>query len=77
MTDLVALKQSGPFGVQRMSDREIPERSELKSALRSTGLSSRQTDALLREGYKALIGETLAENAELREKLEELANTLK
>ena len=77
MTGLVILKQSEPFGVQRMSDREIPERSQLKSALRSTGLSSRQTDALLRAGYKSLVGETLAENAELRDRLEELANTLK
>ena len=55
-----------------MNDREIPERSQLKSALRSTGLSSRQTDALLREGYKALIGETQAENEELQEQLDEL-----
>ena len=60
-----------------MADREIPERKAIKAALRSTGLSARQTDALLREGFKALIGATKAENAELREQLEELAQKLR
>lgn len=53
-------------------DRAIAERKVLKAALREKGLSARQADALLRGGYKALIGETAAENAELRDQLEEL-----
>ena len=59
-----------------MNNREIPERKAIKSALRSLGMSNRQVDALLRDGYKKLIGETLAENAELRESLEALAKRI-
>jgi DNA-binding transcriptional MerR regulator len=50
--------------------RDIPERKQIKKALRDLGLSNRQIDALLRDGYKTLIGATAAENAELREQLE-------
>ena len=60
-----------------MADRDIPERKNIKLALRELGLSVRQTDAFLRDGYKALIGATEAENLELKEQLEALANTLK
>ena len=52
--------------------REITERKELKAALQEKGLSARQADALLRGGYKVLVGETEAENQELRERLAEL-----
>lgn len=53
-------------------DRPIPERKAVKSALRSLGMSARQVDALLRDGWKSLIGATEAENEELRETLAEL-----
>ena len=52
--------------------REITERKVLKQALQEKGLSARQADALLRGGYKVLVGETEAENQELRERLAEL-----
>jgi hypothetical protein len=55
-----------------MPDREIPERKAVKAALRQTGMSARQVDALLRDGWKCLVGETQAENQELRERLAEL-----
>lgn len=54
-------------------DREIPERKAIKTALRELGLSVRQSDALLRGGYKLLVGETKAENQDLRDQLETLA----
>ena len=57
-------------------DRTIAERKELKAALREKGLSVRQADALLRGGYKLLVGETEAENQELRERLAELTQKL-
>ena len=60
-----------------MADRDIPERKNIKIALRALGMSVRQADAFLRGGHKALIGETAAENAELKEQLEALANSLK
>ena len=56
--------------------REIAERKELKEALREKGLSARQADALLRGGYKALVGETKAENEELKESLAALQSKL-
>jgi hypothetical protein len=51
------------------TDRAIPERRDVKSALRSLGMSNRQIDGLLRDGWKSLCSETEAENAELREHL--------
>ena len=59
-----------------MPDRMIAERKVLKAALTQAGLSARQADALLRGGYKLLIGETEAENQELKERLEELITQL-
>ncbi len=55
-----------------MADRALPERREIKQALRVAGLSARQTDALLRGGWAALVGEAQAEAAELREGFERL-----
>ena len=57
-------------------DRAIPERKLTKTALRDLGMSSRQVDALLRDGWKCLVGETQAENDELRERLAELRQKL-
>lgn len=56
-----------------MSDRTLPERREVKRALRDLGLSARQVDALLRSGWRALVGESKAEADELRERLAQLA----
>ena len=54
--------------------RDVPERKAIKAALREGGMSNRQIDALLRDGYKRLVGETKAENLELREQLEILTS---
>lgn len=56
-----------------MTDRTLPERREVKRALRDLGLSARQVDALLRSGWRALVGESKAEADELRERLAQLA----
>ena len=56
--------------------RELPERKAVKDALRSLGLSNRQVDAVLRGGWRALVGESQAEAAELRDKLAELQAAL-
>ena len=56
--------------------RDLPERRAVKDALRAAGLSVRQVDALLRQGWRGLVGETEAETAELREKLSELRAAL-
>ena len=55
--------------VSMSAAREIPERREVKKALRDLGMTSRQVDALLRDGWRSLVGETIAENEELREQL--------
>lgn len=62
-----------------MDDRreiELPERRHVKAALRGLGLSNRQVDALLREGWRGLVGASQAETQELRDKLAELQCTL-
>ena len=59
-----------------MPDRDIPPRKAVKTALRQTGMSARQVDALLRDGWKCLVGATEAENQELRERLAELRQKL-
>lgn len=59
-----------------MSDRTIPERRDVKRALRDLGLSSRQTDALLRDGWRALVGETQAEVDELRERIDSMLTAI-
>ena len=59
-----------------MTDRPIPARKAVKTALRELGLSNRQVDALLRNGWKGLVGETIAENEDLREALGALQQRL-
>lgn len=49
--------------------RTVPERRQVKAALRTAGLSARQADALLRAGWSGLVGESEAEAAELRDQL--------
>lgn len=61
---------------QNQTDRLVPERKSVKDALRAAGLSNRQADALLRRGWAALVGESQAETAELREKLAALQSAL-
>lgn len=55
-----------------MSDRPIPERKAVKSALRELGLSNRQVNGLLRHGWRSLVGETEAELNEVNEALQAL-----
>lgn len=50
----------------------LPDRKDVKGALRAAGLSARQIDALLRHGWRGLVGETQAEAVELREQLDAL-----
>ena len=59
-----------------MPERDLPERREVKRVLRGLGLSARQVDALLRSGWRGLVGEVQAEAAELRDRLAELQRTL-
>lgn len=59
-----------------VDDRPVPERRAVKAALRAAGLSNRQVDALLRAGWKSLVGESEAENAELRDALAALQATV-
>jgi DNA-binding transcriptional MerR regulator len=59
------------------TDRQLPERKQVKRALRDLGMSTRQVDALLRDGWKSLIGEAEAEAQELRERLAELQERLR
>jgi hypothetical protein len=60
-----------------MTERLMPERKRVKDALRALGLTNRQVDALLRDGWKALVGESKAEAAELRDRLAELQSALR
>jgi hypothetical protein len=59
------------------NSRDLPERKTVKAALKELGLSNRQVDSLLRNGWRALIGETEAELIELREAVEALGRQLK
>jgi len=59
-----------------MGGRDLPERRDVKRALRDLGMTNRQVDALLRGGWAALVGETKAEAAELRDKLAALTKLL-
>ena len=56
-----------------MPDVELPERKQVKQALRKLGLSNRQVDAVLRSGWKALVGASEAEAQELKERLAEMS----
>ena len=60
-----------------MTTRPIPERREVKRALRELGMSNRQIKALLHDGWKHLVGETEAENQELKEQLREFPERLR
>ncbi|MCC6172398.1 MAG: hypothetical protein IT481_10260 [Gammaproteobacteria bacterium] len=53
-----------------------PDRKAVKAALRAAGLSSRQIDALLRDGWRGLVGVKDAEVAELRDQLDALQSRL-
>ena len=53
-----------------------PNRKQVKDALRGIGLSSRQTDALLRAGWRGLVSAKDAEIAELEAAVEALAQRL-
>jgi hypothetical protein len=57
-------------------ERLLPERAAIRAALRSCGLSDRQTRALLRAGWGALVGEAKSENEELKERLAEMARRI-
>jgi len=59
-----------------MADRlpTLPERKAVRDALRAAGLSSRQANALLRDGWRGIVGASEAEAAELRDQLAALAN---
>ena len=59
-----------------MNDRLIPERKLIKRTLRECGLSKRQADAVLRDGWKALVGESEAELDELKDELKRLTTTI-
>ena len=59
-----------------MTERWIPERKAVKLKLRSLGMSNRQVLAFLRGGWKSLVGETEAENAELNEQITKLMESL-
>jgi len=52
----------------------IPPRETVKQALREAGLSARQTRAILRGGWRELVGEAEAERDELREVIAELTS---
>ena len=60
-----------------MAERLMPERKRVKDALRALGLTARQTDALMRDGWKGLVGASKAEAAELRDRLAELQSALR
>lgn len=63
-------------GQQPSTDRAVPERKHIKHVLRDAGLSNRQIDALLRDGWKSLVGESVAEAEELRDQLSALRERL-
>jgi hypothetical protein len=52
-----------------LTDRTLPDRRAVRAALRDLGLSNRQADAFIRDGWKAVVGVVKAENDELREAL--------
>ena len=58
-----------------MSDQG-PDRRAAREALRKAGFSSRQADAVLRNGWKALVGEREAEFAELQAAVDAMAERL-
>jgi uncharacterized protein (DUF1697 family) len=59
-----------------MSGGSLPERKDVKAALRAAGLSNRQVKALLASGWRGLVSESEAEAAELRDQIEALRGSL-
>lgn len=55
-----------------MPDRLPIDRKAVKAALRAAGLSVRQVDALLRGGWRGLVGDAQADADGLAERLERL-----
>ena len=60
-----------------MAERLLPERKDVKRVLRDLGLSARQVDSLLRGGWATLVGASVAEADELRDRLAELQAALR
>lgn len=56
--------------------RKIPSRLEIEQALRAAGLSSRQAKKLLAGGWRLVVGDENAEEAELIEHLDEMQKRL-
>ena len=55
----------------------LPERREVKAALRAVGLSDRQVRALFDGGWRAIVGASKAEADELRDRLESLTRGIR
>ena len=60
-----------------MTERIIPPRRDVKAKLRELDMTHRQIDALLRLGWRGLVGETKAELIETQEALRHLQTSLK
>ena len=56
---------------------ELPSRPEIERALRAAGLSNRQAKKLLAIGWRGVVGERLAEESELRARIQELEAVLR
>jgi hypothetical protein len=56
---------------------DLPSRRDVERALRDCGLSVRQSKRFIAVGWSALVGEEQAEQEELIERLEGLANSLR
>jgi hypothetical protein len=54
----------------------LPDRKAVTEALRATGMSRRQIDALYKGGWRTLVGEVQAESDELKETLERLQEAI-
>ncbi len=53
---------------------DIPSRRDVEKALRTVGLSHRQSRKMLSASWKLVVGEAQAEAEELRQELEDLKN---
>lgn len=50
----------------------LPQRADVRKALRAAGLSDRQAKALLREGWQGIVGASEAEVQELRDRIADI-----